>query len=178
MKKDTLIRTEQPHTVKVQPGSNVAQSKLAKKDNLVSQKDDPLSSHMQFIPNLEASKNSLAKNKSTSAKPRTKSSETSASDLPVKKSQNRPVAASSTSRKVKPTPNTKARSAARVLQANLAENSRTKPKETVPPSDISNVWEADNPIKQRLALLQARNIELKELVQRLQQPKLSRGKRP
>jgi hypothetical protein len=46
------------------------------------------------------------------------------------------------------------------------------------PIDEAAIWEKDNPVKNRMAQLKARNALLEEQLQRLQSPFQARGRKP
>lgn len=177
MKKNTLIRSERAHTVKMQEGTNVAQRKAVKKDSLAPPPDVPPPINLQKLPPVEPVAYAKPKAKPSVSKTRKKTTLAA----PVDPQPGRPA---------KPAPKAKVAPTGKALAPKLTKAkvaapepaaSKTSKAKTVrpqPPPPLTNVWEADNPIQQRLARLRMRNAELEEQIQRLQQSMPARGKRP
>lgn len=178
MKKDTLIRSDRAHTVKMQEGSDVAQRKTVKKDSLVNPPDTPLPSNFQKIPTTETVPSSKSKAKAPASKTRSKAlASAPEADSPVRTAKPKPKAPSRG--KVPAAKPIKTQAAATIPTPAPAQTSKSKSGRAVPvPAPMNNVWEANNPIQQRLALLRTRNAEIEEQIQRLQQSMPARGKRP
>ena len=204
MKKNTVIRSDTPHTVKMQAGSNVAQRKPAAKDKLHDARATPTFDNIQFLPpeppQISAAPASADTVKPKRAKARVgQMSEDAATRPPAK--AGRPAA-----RQTKTPPGdqtgrtsgekTALKTAAKAKPVKVAPPKATptsaktaakpSPKATAPKprsaqtldTPAASVWEEDNPIRHRLALLRTRNAQLEEQIQRLNQSMPARGKRP
>lgn len=150
MKKNTVLRNESPHAVKMQAGSNVAEHKSRKvagvKEPAAKTKVD---SPTVSPPVVEAPPAAAKTAPRTPAKPRAKArlkspAQTSA---PAARQGSRP-----------------------------AEDPPAVP--SPPVLDEAALWEQDSPVKTRLAQLKTRNALLSEQLQRLKSPLPARGKKP
>lgn len=204
MKKNTVIRSDSPHTVKMQAGSNVAQRKPAAKDKLHDAQAAPTIDNIQFLPpeppQTSAAPASAATVKPKRAKARVgQMSEDAATRPPAKagrpaarQTKTPPGDQTGSTRGVKTALKTAAKAKpvkvappkATPTSAKTAE--KPSPKATAPKprsaqtleTPAASVWEEDNPIRHRLALLRTRNAQLEEQLQRLNQSMPARGKRP
>lgn len=150
MKKNTVLRNESPHAVKMQAGSNVAEHKSRKvagvKEPAAKTKVD---SPTVSPPVVEVPPAAAKTAPRTPAKPRAKArlkspAQTSA---PAARQSSRP-----------------------------AEDPPAVP--SPPVLDEAALWEQDSPVKTRLAQLKTRNALLSEQLQRLKSPLPARGKKP
>lgn len=150
MKKNTVLRNESPHAVKMQAGSNVAEHKSRKvagvKEPAAKTKVD---SPTVSPPVVEAPPAAAKTAPRTPAKPRAKArlkspAQTSA---PAARQSSRPP-----------------------------EDPPAVP--SPPVLDEAALWEQDSPVKTRLAQLKTRNALLSEQLQRLKSPLPARGKKP
>ncbi|MBP8148354.1 MAG: hypothetical protein KAY21_01415 [Limnohabitans sp.] len=153
MKKNTLIRNDSPHEVKVREGSNVAEHRGSR----VKGAAEPLESAQPIepvfdLPAEEAPAPAKVKKRSP-AKPRIKPRLTpQAGILPPS------------------------------LQAAIPEPEAVPvpaPAQALPLLPLIEaeaLWEQDNPVKERLTALRTRNALLTEQIQRLHQPQKARGK--
>ncbi len=152
MKKNTLIRNDAPHAVKMPEGANVAARKVKKA---------PAEPAPQEPPVKMPVRKSLGK----------KTAETEPMKVPE-----------SISAKPKPKARLKAQAQTKAAPAvkgpSTAEQLPPKPAPAPAPLDEAALWEKDNPVKSRMAQLKARNAILEEQLQRLQPPFQARGKRP
>lgn len=161
MKKNTLIRSDKPHTVNMAAGSNVAQRKPPAK---ASAPDEPTQAppNIQKVTAPKAAKTQRVKAPTPTAKTvRSKAVLTAPTETapPPGKTKTKPTKAA------KPKP--KVRSA-------IPQSAVTVP--TAPP--IEPLWEKDNPIKARIEQLRTLNAQLAEQLQRLQTTPTARGMRP
>jgi hypothetical protein len=150
MKKNTVLRNESPHAVKMQAGSNVAERKTRKAETVKE-------SENKAKVDEPAKKSPLAKVVTAPAK--------AAPSAPPKP---RAKARLKTSvQKDRP-------------EAPLAPMPPQTPPAAPPPPvlDEAALWEQDNPVRKRVAQLRARNALLGEQLQRLKPPFQARGKRP
>lgn len=150
MKKNTVLRNESPHAVKMQAGSNVAEHKSRKvagvKEPAAKTKVD---SPTVSPPVVEAPPAAAKTASRAPAKPRAKArlkspAQTSA---PAARQSSRPP-----------------------------EDPPAVP--SPPVLDEAALWEQDSPVKTRLAQLKTRNALLSEQLQRLKSPLPARGKKP
>ena len=154
MKKTTLIRNEAPHAVNMPEGSKLAARKTKKAPGTpVPQEGVPAMASGQAMTEPPAAETPPAAPVPPSivAKPRPKAR---------LKSQNKAAAP----------PASRPRSAARAQS--------TPPPAAPEPVDEAVLWEADNPVKNRMDQLQTRNDLLREQLQRLQPTFQARGKQP
>lgn len=163
MKKNTLIRTEKAHSVKLSDGSNVAQRKSpAKASDLDIAVQTP--SNIQKVVPTKTPKIQRITTPTVAVKTvRTKAQISRPVEAPMKSAK--PQAAPVKVAKPKPKPKPKPRNSA--------------PKNSVPtqaPATIEPLWEQDNPIKARIEQLKIRNAQLAEQLQRLPQTSTARGK--
>ena len=155
MKKGTILRNEAPHAVNMPEGSKVAARKVKK---------EPTSVQVpQEVPPPQVNRKSLSpKTKMVKDKP-----------APVKVAV-KPRAKA----QVKAKPKAKA-SAAKAPTQELASTSPALATRILPPPiDEAAIWEKDNPVKNRMTQLKARNALLEEQLQRLQSPFQARGRKP
>jgi hypothetical protein len=150
MKKNTVLRNESPHAVKMQAGSNVAERKSRK----VAGVKEPaaktqVNAKASILPAAAVPAAPAKTAPRTPAKPRAKAR------------LKTPVQAAS--------PET--RQAPRAAPEPAAA--------PIPPVlDEAALWEQDSPVKTRLAQLKTRNALLSEQLQRLKSPLPARGKKP
>lgn len=154
MKKTTLIRNESPHAVNMPEGSVVAARKTKKAPGTpVPQETAPTRAAGKAIAQTPAADIAPAVSipPSIAAKPRAKARlKTSAKVSSPSTARSRPSA---------PAP---------LAAVPLAPG----------PVDEAAIWEADNPVKSRMAQLKARNALLEEQLQRLQPHFQARGRKP
>jgi hypothetical protein len=170
VKKNTLIRSDKPHAVKVAAGSNVAERKTTKKFNQLPPPDE-IPAYLQKVVPVKATKVKRITPPPTVAKT-DKSEPIEAPPKIVKPKIARP--------KTKPVPAKAARPAAKLRTAKPS-SSKAKAKaeaEEPAPTPIEPVWEQDNPVKTRIDQLITRNALVAEQLQRLPQTPTARGKRP
>ena len=150
MKKNTVLRNESPHAVKMQAGSNVAERKTRKAATVKE-------SENKVKVDEPANKPPLAKvvTAPTKAAP-------SASPKPRAKARLKTSAQKDRS------------------EAPLTPQPPQTPPAAPPPPvlDEAALWDQDNPVRKRVAQLRARNALLGEQLQRLKPPFQARGKRP
>jgi hypothetical protein len=150
MKKNTVLRNESPHAVKMQAGSNVAERTTRKAPTVKESSDkvkvdDPANTQ----PVAKVVTSAAKTGPRTPPKPRTKARlKTSVqADSPEAPPAVRPP-----------------------------ETPQTPP--TPPVLDEAALWEQDSPVRNRLAQLRSRNALLGEQLQRLKPPFQARGKKP
>jgi hypothetical protein len=191
MKKNTVIRSDNPHTVKMQAGSNVAQRKPAAKDKLQDALIAPTIDNIQHLPPESPKASTTAANPQPSKPKRQKvqlntAPETTTEHLQPGRNQTPSPQKVKAAAKATP-PTTAAPGAKTKKQTAKASTKNTSPERTTPkpqaapapaPAPAASVWEEDNPIRHRLALLRTRNAELEEQIQRLNQTMPARGNRP
>lgn len=152
MKKNTLIRNDAPHAVKMPEGSNVAARKVKKAAAEPAPQEPPLKMPVR---------KSLSK----------KTTETEPVLIPESIAvKPKPKARLKAQTQTKATPAVKGLTTSGPLPVMSAPEPA--------PLDEAALWEKDNPVKSRLAQLKARNAILEEQLQRLQPPFQARGKRP
>ena len=154
MKKSNLIRSDQPHTVNVSDGSNVAQRKKTQKSSAPAQDETPVTPNVQKVEPVKASK------------PRRVSAPPPTTPAPRAKAPPKAVAQTAPAPKKARTARPKA-----VAQPQAAVSA-------APPLPPSLLWEQDNPVKQRIDQLRIRNAQLAEQLQRLSNSPSARGQRP
>lgn len=148
MKKNTVLRNESPHAVKVQAGSNVAEHKSRKVAGVKEPAAKAKVEAKVSPPPEEATPAPAKAPKRTPAKPRAK--------VRLKTPEAQP----------------------RVDAIKLPEPSLDKPVVTAPPVlDEADLWEQESTVKNRLAKLKTRNSLLSEQLQRLKTPIKARGKK-
>lgn len=161
MKRSNLIRSDKPHAVNMPAGSNVAQRKGPSK---VSEPDQPAEAR----PNIQKVLPTKAPKVQRITAPTP-----AAKTVRAKASLSRPVEAPAKTAKSKATPakatkpTSKARSSSAKHSAKAQASAATQP-----------IWDEGNPIKARIEQLRARNAQLAEQLQRLQQSPTARGKQP
>jgi hypothetical protein len=168
VKKNTLIRSDQAHAVKVTAGSNVAERKTTKKFNQLPPPDE-IPTYLQKVVPVKASKAKRTTPPPAVAKT-DKSEPIEAPPKIVKPKIVRP--------KTKPVPAKAARPAAKLRTAKPSSSKAKAQAEEPAPTPIEPVWEQDNPVKTRIDQLINRNAQLAEQLQRLPQMHTARGKRP
>jgi hypothetical protein len=149
MKKNTVLRNESPHAVKMQAGSNVAEHKSRKPAGVKE-------------PVAKAPVNTKA------------SPPPAAAVVPAaaKTSPRSPAKPRAIARLKTPPPVAN-------LEALQAPPEPEPPAAPPPPLlDEAALWEQDSPVKNRLAKLKTRNALLGEQLQRLKSPSQARGKKP
>lgn len=150
MKKNTVLRNESPHAVKMQAGSNVAERKSRKVAGVKEPAAKTKADSPTVSPPVVEAPPAAAKTASRApAKPRAKArlkspAQTSA---PAARQSSRPP-----------------------------EDPPAVP--SPPVLDEAALWEQDSPVKTRLAQLKTRNALLSEQLQRLKSPLPARGKKP
>lgn len=166
MKKSNLIRSDQPHTVNVTDGSNVAQRKRTPKSSAPAEDATPVAPNVQKVEPVKASKP-----RRVSAPPPTPAPAAS-----------RVKAASRAKAAPKPVaPTAPAAKKVRVARPKAAAKSQAPASAAAaaaPPLPPSLLWEQDNPVKQRIDQLRIRNAQLAEQLQRLSNSPSARGQRP
>ena len=155
MKKGTILRNEAPHAVQMPEGSKVAARKVKKEPLSVPVPDEvtaPAVTRKSVSPKVKATQDKPAPVK-VAAKPRAKARVRAKPPAPDK---------------VAPAP----------VVASNAPASVLAPRILPTPIDEAAIWEKDNPVKNRMAQLKARNALLEEQLQRLQSPFQARGRKP
>ena len=155
MKKGTILRNEAPHAVKMPEGSKVAARKVKKETASVPVPDEvppPPVTRKSVSPKVKTAKDKPAPVK-VAAKPRAKARVRAKPPAPDK---------------VAPAP----------VLASIAPASVLAPRILPTPIDEAAIWEKDNPVKNRMTQLKARNALLEEQLQRLQSPFQARGRKP
>jgi hypothetical protein len=147
MKKNTLIRNDSPHAVKMNEGSNVAERRV-KKVAAVKEDEPKPSVSLLVKPTPEITPVPVKAPKRSAVKPR-------------------PSVRLKTAPPAKPAPASLPIQAVKPLAAITA----------APILDEAALWEQDNPVKSRLAQLRTRNALLDEQLQRLKTPFHARGKK-
>lgn len=147
MKKNTVIRNDSPHAVKMSEGSNVAERKLKKVDAVKEAESKP-NVNVLVKPAPEITPVPVKAPKRSAVKPRP--------SVRLKTAPSAPPAPPPLSiQAVKP-------------MATIA---------AAPMLTEADLWEQDNPVKSRLAQLKTRNALLDEQLQRLKTPFHARGKK-
>ena len=150
MKKNTVLRNESPHAVKMQAGSNVAERKTRKTATAKEPEDNAKVDAPAIRPPLP--KVVIAPAKATPSPPPKPRAKARLKTSVLKVTPEAPPA---------PRP------------------AQTPPAAPPPPVlEETALWEQDNPVKKRLAQLRARNALLGEQIQRLKPPFQARGKKP
>ena len=155
MKKGTILRNEAPHAVKMPEGSKVAARKVKKETASVPVPDEvppPPVTRKSVSPKVKTAKDKPAPVK-VAAKPRAKA-------------------------RVRAKPPAPDKVAPEQVVAPIAPASVLAPRILPTPIDAAAIWEKDNPVKNRMAQLKARNALLEEQLQRLQSPFQARGRKP
>jgi hypothetical protein len=147
MKKNTLIRNDSPHAVKMNEGSNVAERRV-KKVAAVKEDEPKPSVSLLVKPTPEITPVPVKAPKRSAVKPR-------------------PSVRLKTAPPAPPAPAPLPIQAVKPLAAITA----------APILDEAALWEQDNPVKSRLAQLRTRNALLDEQLQRLKTPFHARGKK-
>lgn len=148
MKKNTVLRNESPHAVKMQAGSNVAERKSRKPAGVKEPAAKaPVNAKAPPPPAATVAPAVAKPPLRTPAKPRAK-------------------ARLKTSTQV---------ASPEVRQAPPAQEPLAAP--PPPVLDEAALWEQDSPVKNRLAKLRTRNALLGEQLQRLKSPSQARGKK-
>ena len=150
MKKNTVIRNDSPHAVKMSAGSNVAERKL-KKVAAVKEAEPKPSVNLLVKPTPEITPVPVKAPKRSAAKPRPSVRLKTPSPVPP----------------APPAPPPLPIQAVKPLAAITA----------APMLDEADLWEQDNPVKSRLAQLRTRNALLDEQLQRMKTPFHARGKK-
>jgi hypothetical protein len=150
MKKNTVIRHDAPHSVKMQEGSNVAEHKFKK---------PALSKEPEIPASIKKPVKSTATATPTSAKPPARSAAKSRAKVNLK---TQPTAAP-----VLPEPD---------QPLNEKPAVAVSPMEPIVLSE-ADLWERESPINHRLSELRTRNALLNEQLQRLKPPFQARGKK-
>jgi hypothetical protein len=155
MKKGTILRNEAPHAVNMPEGSKVAARKVKKETASVPVPEEvpaPPVTRKSVSPKVKTAKDKPAPVK-VAAKPRAKARVRAKPPAPDKVAPAQVVAA-------------------------IAPASVLAPRILPTPIDEAAIWEKDNPVKNRMAQLKARNALLEEQLQRLQSPFQARGRKP
>lgn len=165
MKKGTILRNEAPHAVKMPEGSKVAARKVKKETASVQVPDEvpaPAVTRKSVSPKVKATPDKPAPVK-VAAKPKAKAK------VPA------PAPASARAKaRAKP----KAPDNIATAQAVASIAAVPAPRILPTPIDEAAIWEKDNPVKNRMSQLKARNALLEEQLQRLQSPFQARGRKP
>ncbi len=162
----TLIRNSSPDEVQLSEGSRVAERRRTRKSPGI--KPEPTPSPIEPDPVLEAKpapEASPAKKRApakTRGQPRLKPQ---AGVLPPGMAT--PLATEAPSEPPR---------AFEAAPAEPAPATVTPTPAPMPLIDAKDLWESDNPVKERLGTLRARNALLTEQIQRLQHPLMGRGK--
>ncbi len=150
MKKNTVLRNESPHAVKMQAGSDVAERTTRKAATVKESQDKAKVDVLADIsPEAKVAASANKVTPRTPAKPRAKAK--------LKKP------AQTASPEASPLPK-------------LPETAPAVP--PAPVLDEAALWEQDSPVKNRLAQLRTRNALLGEQLQRLKPPFEARGRKP
>jgi hypothetical protein len=173
MKKNTLIRNDSPHAVKMNEGSNVAERRV-KKVAAVKEDEPKPSVSLLVKPTPEITPVPVKAPKRSAVKPRPSVRLKTAPPAP-------PVPAPLPIQAVKPRPSVRLKTAppAPPAPAPLPIQA-VKPLAAItaaPILDEAALWEQDNPVKSRLAQLRTRNALLDEQLQRLKTPFHAQGKK-
>jgi hypothetical protein len=155
MKKGSILRNEAPHAVKMPEGSKVAARKVKKETASVPVPEEvpaPPVTRKSVSPKVKTAKDKPAP-VTVAAKPRAKARVRAKPPAPNKVAPAQVVAA-------------------------IAPASVLAPRILPTPIDEAAIWEKDNPVKNRMAQLKARNALLEEQLQRLQSPFQARGRKP
>lgn len=145
MKKNTVIRNDSPHAVKMSEGSNVAERKLKKVDAVKEAEPKP-NVNVLVKPTPEITPVPVKAPKRSAVKPRPSVRLKTASSAP-------------------PAPPPLSIQAVEPMATITAAPMLTE----------ADLWEQDNPVKSRLAQLRTRNALLDEQLQRLKTPFHARG---
>jgi hypothetical protein len=165
MKPNTLIRSDKPHAVNMPAGSNVAARKSTQKFKPTEPTDDSPTNLQKVMP-VKTPKIKRIEPPAAPAKAvRAKAAKSLPLETPSKPAK--PKTASGKTVRPKPKLRTALPSSKAKAQAQSAAPTLTEP-----------VWEQDNPVKNRIDQLRARNAQLAEQLQRLPQMPTARGKRP
>jgi hypothetical protein len=157
MKKGTILRNDAPHAVKMPEGSKVAARKVKKETTSVPVPEE-------VSPPQVTRKSVSPKTKTVKDKP-----------APVKVAS-KPRAKAQV--KAKPKAKPPAPAGIAPAQALASSASALATRILPPPIDEAAIWEKDNPVKNRMTQLKARNALLEEQLQRLQSPFQARGRKP
>ncbi len=150
MKKNTVLRNDSPHAVKMQEGSNVAERKVKK---AASVKEPTQATEFKKapipVPEVTPVTVKAAKRTSNPARKVRLKKQTVTAEVPAKKAEEK------------------------------SSPDKLSPAVAPPPAmDPSILWEQDSPVKMRLAQLRSRNALLDEQLQRLKSPFQARGIKP
>lgn len=145
MKKNTVIRNDSPHAVKMSEGSNVAERKLKKVDAVKEAEPKP-NVNVLVKPTPEITPVPVKAPKRSAVKPR-------------------PSVRLKTAPSAPPAPPPLSIQAVKPMATITAAPMLTE----------ADLWEQDNPVKSRLAQLKTRNALLDEQLQRLKTPFHARG---
>lgn len=161
MKKNTLIRNEKAHAVKLSDGSNTAQRKSPAKASDPDIAVQTPSNLQKVVPTKTPKVQRITAPTVAVKTVRTKAQISRPVEAPTKtaKLQAAPVKVPKTKPKPKP------RNSAPKNSAPIQATARIEP-----------LWEEDSPIKARIEQLKIRNAQLAEQLQRLPQTSTARGK--
>ena len=165
MKPNTLIRSDKAHAVNMPAGSNVAARQNTQKFK-TSEPTDESPTNIQKVmpvktPKIKRIEPPAAPVKTVRAK---------AAISPPPKAPSKPVKPkTATGKTARPQPK---------LRTALPSSSAKPQAQPAAPTPTEPVWEQDNPVKNRIDQLRARNAQLAEQLQRLPQMPTARGKRP
>jgi hypothetical protein len=199
MKKNTLIRNDSPHAVKMNEGSNVAERRV-KKVAAVKEDEPKPSVSLLVKPTPEITPVPVKAPKRSAVKPRPSVRLKTAppappvpAPLPIQAVKPRPSVRLKTAPPAPPAPAplpiqaVKPRPSVRLKTAPPAPPApaplpiqAVKPLAAItaaPILDEAALWEQDNPVKSRLAQLRTRNALLDEQLQRLKTPFHAQGKK-
>ncbi len=165
MKPNTLIRSDKAHAVTMPEGSNVASRKNIQKFKPSEPTDDSPTKIQKVMPVKPPKIKRIDPPAAPAKTVRTKAAKSPPLKTPSKAVK--PKTASGKTERLKPKLRTALPSSNAKAQAQEAAPTPTEP-----------VWEQDNPVKNRIDQLRARNAQLAEQLQRLPQMPTARGKRP
>jgi hypothetical protein len=167
VKKNTLIRSDRPHAVKMPAGSNVAARQSTQKFKSSETSDDSPTNIQKVVP-VKTPKSKRIEPPTPAVKTvRAKALEVPSVEAPT------PLAKS----KSKPAAGKTARSKPKLRSASPSSSAKAQALGAAP-TPIETIWEQDNPVKTRIDQLRARNAQLAEQLQRLPQMPTARGKQP
>ena len=167
MKKSTLIRSDQPHAVKMPAGSNVAARQNTQKFKSSETTDDS-PTNIQKVAPVKTPKSKRVEPPAPIVKAvRAKALKSPPVETPTPRAKPQSKPASGPTARAKPKLRTAPPTSSAKAQALDAA-----------PTPIQPIWEQDNPVKTRIDQLRARNAQLAEQLQRLPQMPTARGKQP
>jgi hypothetical protein len=163
MKPNTLIRSDKPHAVNMPAGSKLAARQNTQKFKDSNSNDDSPTNIQKVMPVKTPKINRIDPPAAPAKTVRAKAAKSLAPENPSK-----PVKPKTASGKTaRPQPK---------LRTALPSSSAKAQVQEAAPTPTEPVWEQDNPVKNRIDQLRARNAQLAEQLQRLPQMPLARGK--